>query len=294
VALSYVSEKLRGDLSFWRTVIRELPEDGWHLAFVQYGPLDLLGADKKTMLEAVKRNVEALSYGSDVVRGDPEVVMEALKRDWKGAKYCSRLEVNSISKAIAQDWRAISSYLDLLEPWKIEGMAKLVKINPQIVRDPRLGKVHEVMTLAVKQNGLLLACGTKELRDDRDLVDAAISQTWRALGFASKRLRNDMALITKALKQDGLALQHASDEIRDNASMVIDAMKRNPAAFRFAGTCLHADNSFWEVLVRTFYDTAWIKWLQHGRGQLSPGFSLPEEGAPLKAKASPLEHHKHR
>lgn len=64
------------------------------------------------MLEAVKHSVDALQYGSEQVRSEPQVMREAVKHSWRAVTHAAHLDPVSIVGAVEQDWRAISVYLD--------------------------------------------------------------------------------------------------------------------------------------------------------------------------------------
>ncbi|CAK9107807.1 unnamed protein product [Durusdinium trenchii] len=337
VALKWLTPELYQDPKFWLAVVTEIPH-GWRLAYEE-GPSSLCD-NVEVMLEAVKRNVDVLEYGTDRARGRvPRVVyqfmfdrrfrfdrlkQEAVKHSWRavapgaprdGVKktprreggiraWCSlrvarphaaKLDEASILKAVEQDWRAISVYLDQLSSLEeIEDVRRLVKSNPDIVRDPRLCGEKIIVLLAVKQAGQVLRHATEHLRDDESVAYAAVAQTlggtyaagtWRALEFVSARLKGDEDLVDLAFQQEGLALQHAAPQLRAAPLVVMRAMKRNAAAFHFADPQLHQDTAFWERLSRHF-PTAWIRWMRYGRYEdgPSPGFEAKPKAKP-KAKA---------
>ncbi|CAL1142518.1 unnamed protein product [Cladocopium goreaui] len=279
VALKRLTPALYEDPGFWLSVVKELPH-GWRLAYEQ-GPVSLRD-NVEVMLEAVKRNVDVLEYGTARVRADASIMQEAVKQSWRAVTHASaKLDVSSILKAVEQDWRAISIYLDQLNGLEeIEDVQKLVKANPEIVRDDRLKGEKMVVLLAVKQDGNVLRFCTDQLRDDEVVAYAAVTQTWRALEFVSQRLKGEEDLVDLAFKQEGLALQHAAPALRAQPLVVMRAMKRNAAAFHFADRHLHMDTAFWERLSRHF-PTAWLRWMRYGRwpGEIgyrpnkpSPGF----------------------
>ncbi|CAK9100888.1 unnamed protein product [Durusdinium trenchii] len=283
VALKWLTPELYQDPKFWLAVVTEIPH-GWRLAYEE-GPSSLCD-NVEVMLEAVKRNVDVLEYGTDRVRSEPSIIQEAVKHSWRAVAHAAKLDEASILKAVEQDWRAISVYLDQLSSLEeIEDVRRLVKSNPDIVRDPRLCGEKIIVLLAVKQAGQVLRHATEHLRDDESVAYAAVAQTWRALEFVSARLKGDEDLVDLAFQQEGLALQHAAPQLRAAPLVVMRAMKRNAAAFHFADPQLHQDTAFWERLSRHF-PTAWIRWMRYGRYEdgPSPGFEAKPKAKP-KAKA---------
>eukprot|EP00913_Durusdinium_trenchii_P018865 g17727.t1 len=196
------------DPKFWLAVVTEIPH-GWRLAYEE-GPSSLCD-NVEVMLEAVKRNVDVLEYGTDRARG------RAVKHSWRAVAHAAKLDEASILKAVEQDWRAISVYLDQLSSLEeIEDVRRLVKSNPDIVRDPRLCGEKIIVLLAVKQAGQVLRHATEHLRDDESVAYAAVAQTlggttWRALEFVSARLKGDEDLVDLAFQQD-VSEDHRSEE----------------------------------------------------------------------------------
>eukprot|EP00434_Breviolum_minutum_P029909 symbB.v1.2.026447.t1/scaffold2584.1/size75688/7 len=243
VSLKRLTPALYEDPAFWLGVVTEIPH-GWRLAYEE-GPVSLRD-NVEVMLEAVKRNVDVLEYGTARVRSEAAIMQEAVKHSWRAVAHsAAKLDVSSILKAVEQDWRAISIYLDqLCGVEEMEDVPKLVKSNPQIVRDGRLSGEKMVVLLAVKEDGRVLRYATDLLRDDEVVAYAAVSQTWHALEFVSQRLKGDEDLVEIAIKKEGLALQHAARELRCEPLVVMRAMKRNAAAFHFADRRLHQDWAF--------------------------------------------------
>ena len=118
---------------------------------------DLVRNDREVILEAVRKNGDALKYASIEGQGDREIVLEAIKTDGAGRSPSGMLQYAS------------------------EG--------------PRKDK--EVVLAAVRCNGMELRFASDELRKDREVVLAAVrrSNYGHAIIFASEELRKDREVV---------------------------------------------------------------------------------------------------
>ena len=101
----------------------------------------------------------ALEYASANLKGDRDVVIEAVKQDGRALKYASAELRGNIEK----------SDLDY---------------------ENKMQKSKEVVLEAVKQNGRALVYASPELKADREIVLEAVKQHGEALKYASPALRD--------------------------------------------------------------------------------------------------------
>lgn len=94
---------------------------------------------------------------------------------------------------------------------------------------------------AVKLSGEALQFAAQELRGDRAVVRAAVERDPCALEFAASKLQADRALVLFAVRLDGSALEFASDNLKRDKDAVLTAVCENGRAIRFASTTLRAD-----------------------------------------------------
>jgi len=134
-------------------------KDGWALTYAS----EELRADKDVVLAAVKKDGWALTYASEELRTDREFVLAAVKHVGSALNYASK----------------------------------------------ELRADRNVVLAAVKQSGWALKFASEDLRADREVVLAAVKQDGLALKFASKELRNDWSLRAASMVPFfALALEH--------------------------------------------------------------------------------------
>ncbi|WP_323595003.1 DUF4116 domain-containing protein [Aliarcobacter butzleri] len=69
----------------------------------------------------------------------------------------------------------------------------------------------EVALAAVKRNGLVLDCCSKELKDDFDIVLAAVSNNGVSIKYASDNLKDNKKIVDAALKNKSDAINYLSN-----------------------------------------------------------------------------------
>ena len=72
----------------------------------------------------------------------------------------------------------------------------------------------EVALAAVKRNGLVLDCCSKELKDDFDIVLAAVSNNGVSIKYASDNLRDNKKIVDAALKNKRDAINDLSSHMK--------------------------------------------------------------------------------
>lgn len=72
----------------------------------------------------------------------------------------------------------------------------------------------EVALAAVKRNGLVLDCCSKELKDDFDIVLAAISNNGVSIKYASDNLKDNKKIVDAALKNKSDAINYLSNHMK--------------------------------------------------------------------------------
>ncbi|CAK0851386.1 unnamed protein product, partial [Prorocentrum cordatum] len=83
---------------------------GWRVV-AQHGPPELR-RDRGIVLEAVRRDWEALELADESMRSDPELVRVAVRQDWRATIHAiGPVETSTMVEAVQQDWRAIDMFL---------------------------------------------------------------------------------------------------------------------------------------------------------------------------------------
>ena len=72
----------------------------------------------------------------------------------------------------------------------------------------------EVALAAVKRNGLVLYCCSKELKDDFDIVLAAVSNNGVSIKYASDNLKDNKKIVDAALKNKSDAINYLSNHMK--------------------------------------------------------------------------------
>ncbi len=72
----------------------------------------------------------------------------------------------------------------------------------------------EVALAAVKRNGLVLDCCSKELKDDFDIVLAAVSNNGVSIKYASDNLKDNKKIVDAALKNKSDAINYLSNHMK--------------------------------------------------------------------------------
>jgi hypothetical protein len=91
----------------------------------------------------------------------------------------------------------------------------------------------DIVTKAIKQNGLALQYASDGLKDNSTIVEEAIKKNGLALQYASDGLKDNSTIVEEAIKQNGLALQYASDGLKNNIDIVTKAIKQNGLALQY-------------------------------------------------------------
>lgn len=146
---------------------------------------------------------DLLSYASDRLKDDEEVVREAMRYSKIAYKFASERirSLRHVAEAAVRD----DGYNLEHVPWPLSH--------------------HKYMVMhAVQQTGTCLRLACKVLKNDKDVVLAAVKRDGGALTYASDELKNDKDVVIAAVKQDGMALCHASNEMQDDKDVVLEAI----------------------------------------------------------------------
>lgn len=116
----------------------------------------------------------------------------------------------------------------------LDKVPDLLQVLPQHYQEDR-----RLAARCLSQNGRMLG---KHLlhaiwSDDVEMVTLAVRNNGLALEYASKSLRNNLAVVYEAVKQNGMALAYASEMLRfryNHCDSIVDvAVAQNPAAAHF-------------------------------------------------------------
>ena len=239
--LSYASEALQDD---YELVLIAAKNDGLALAFAS----ERLKSNPDIVTAALQSNGGALRYASESIRSDPhfarlavsyrdpvakvslylsrpfrgnkELMMIALERDYQNFKHASA--------ALRDDDELVRTVL------KRHG-------GQLCFASARLRDDHDMVCLAVASRGKALEYASERLQADRDVVELALRNDGMALQYVHQQLQTCAQIVAIAVQQNGLALQFAPARCRGDKYLVTLALHNNGEALRFVAPALWKD-----------------------------------------------------
>jgi len=172
--------------------------------------------------EKVERDWERLAIAPPEVRGEANLVQDAIKVSFGEAlQYASdRLRSDSglVAQAVRLDGRTLRHALE-----KPGGPREDRKVVKQAIQQTwmayeyvgeSLRSDEEIALLAMRQSTEAMKFLPNDLRADRSFMLRAVQCDGLGLRFASPELQEDKEIVMLAAKQNWLALQHVSEEVR--------------------------------------------------------------------------------
>lgn len=151
-----------------RDVVRDAIRNSWGEA-LQYAAEELRG-DKELVLEAVNMDGRVLQYATDLIRADHAVVMAAVQQTWVSLQFATE---------------GPRSDREIVRAGIRQGAGVLQYASTELCAD------RDLMLEAVEIDGHALKYASAELRADRGLVLKAVRQTWEAFKYAHADLHTD-------------------------------------------------------------------------------------------------------
>ena len=189
--------------------------------------------DSDVVMEAVMQNGLALEHASEDLKESLEVTVAAIINNHDSGNFSY---IDDDSKRKIMDLEAL---MKSGEPGN-EGIRN--------VNDDLINLIHHIRTLDkieqeilkdlvgvlffVVQSGRFLQYFT-DFQCNVDVVQAAVRQEGLVLAYASKDLKSDRDVVLTAVRQDGTALAYASGELRADNTLVAEAKKSTPCPFGF-------------------------------------------------------------
>mmetsp|Transcript_81858 Transcript_81858/g.228058 ORF Transcript_81858/g.228058 Transcript_81858/m.228058 type:complete len:313 (-) Transcript_81858:163-1101(-) len=100
---------------------------------------------------------------------------------------------------------------------------------------------REIVTAAVRCDGVALQHASEELQADRGVVFAAVKSNGSALRFASDALRRDRDVVLTAVRGSALALRYAAEELWHDQEFTLGAVRAHGSALVYAPEHLRRD-----------------------------------------------------
>lgn len=175
----------------------------------------------------------ALEHASEDLKGSLEVTVAAIinNRDSGNFSYIDDdskrkiMDLEALMKSGEPGNEGIRNVNDDLSNL-IHHIRTLGEIEQEILKDP-VGVLFFVV-----QNGRFLQYFT-DFQCNVDVVQAAVRQEGLVLAYASKDLKSDRDVVLAAVKQNGDALKYASSELCADNTLVAEAKKNTPNPFGF-------------------------------------------------------------
>ena len=171
---------------------------------------------KQEIIKSIKDGFMELNNFNETIRGDRDIVIEAINKDSWNLRYAS--------PELRNDREIV------LEAMKSNG------IILQCAGE-KLRKDRELVLLAVQEENNPLIISSEliplKFRDDREIVLHAVKNCPFNIQYASPELQNDKEIVLEAVKRDGYMLQNASKELQNDKEVVLLAIKNDGHAFRF-------------------------------------------------------------
>eukprot|EP00971_Amphidinium_carterae_P279235 5543085-Amphidinium_carterae.3 len=103
---------------------------------------------------------------------------------------------------------------------------------------------HEIVTVAVKQNGWSLRFAAECCRGDPEIVLIAVTSCGSALEFATGNCTSDHEIVLASVRHSGHVLKYAGEACRCNREIALAAVEQNECALAWVSDELLEDDSF--------------------------------------------------
>ena len=197
LSLRYLDQSLRADFDLVKLAINN-DQSGLALSFAS----EDLRNNKELVINAVRRSGYALKYASRNLRNDKDIVLEAIANDPRSLKFASSILKGNLEvakKAIESDGRALQyASNSIRDREEIVSLAISYDAHNFEYASSRLKNSKSFSLPILKDNGLVLKYLSEELRSDKEIVLAAVRSYGRSIIFASEELKNDPNILSAA------------------------------------------------------------------------------------------------
>ncbi len=187
-------------------------------------------------------NDSPLKYASESIRNDIEVVLAAIQKDGRAISYVSdnlKKNVDIVFESLKNG--AGLSYFKYL-PFELQNRENLLLTLKNGGGDIDLIPINfrdkELLMSAIKYYAKNLSQASAELKNDKEIVLAAVKSFGELLEFVSYELRNDLEIVLSAVSQNGAALKFASEELKNNKEIILTAVSNKHCSL--SNSCLPA------------------------------------------------------
>ncbi len=217
-----------------------------------------LRSDREIALAAVSRWGPSLEYADKELKSDREIVLAAVSQDGLALEFaCQKFQYDReiVLAAVSQRGDALQY---AYKPFKSDREIVLaafinrhyLQLSPMYL-PANLKSDRDFFFAAVRQNGKIISCVSKELKSDREFVLAAVMNDHDtpndsyydgiALKYADKKFKSDRELVLAAVSQLGSALKYADKKFKSDREIVLAAVNQLGSALQFADKELKSD-----------------------------------------------------
>ncbi|EFC41540.1 predicted protein [Naegleria gruberi] len=217
-------------------------------------------SDRDFMMQAVKMSGHHLSFASDTLKKDRELVLEAVKSDGNAIflDHCFGLDREIVFTALKSKYLVTIDFFNNVWFNDREFVEYAVKYKARVLKKALFFVDDKQIVLdAVRKNGMDLRYASEDLRNDRLVVMTAVIDDGAAIQFAPQfQADKEMALIAvktsplalsylhfsmkadkdvalAAVSHYGQSIQYVSQSLRTNREIILKAVKNNLSALTF-------------------------------------------------------------
>lgn len=161
---------------------------------------------------AVQQDGRALEFASDILRMDERIVETAARQDPHALEFA---ELEPSYEVVRE---ALEEMPELYDPSGAFCGGTKNPIPDQFYENP------EIVSMAVKYNGLYLEFASEDLKNDVDIVRQAVKEDGRALQFASETLRDTPIVVATAIQSWRTLPQDAVVETVNLGADIVDGI----------------------------------------------------------------------
>jgi len=176
--------------------------------------------DKEFVLEATKRNWQALRHAAPECRADQDLVHQAVKHDWRAIHAAAvplLADFAIVAAAVRQDWTAI----------------QIASAGPRASQ--------RIVLMAVKQDWRAINFAARSLRADKEVMLAAVQQVWEAIKFAADNILADREVLLAALENHFPALEYAAESLWNDHAFVLCVVQADWTLLERASPLVRSD-----------------------------------------------------
>ena len=233
-ALHLLSAERTAFLSIKQNALDALSRGGW-IAEEAYA---VWSNDASFILQANTMYSDAFEYASPELQANEDVVMAAIKDNWRVLKYANpavRDNIDIILAVIKISGQALEYASPALQANEAVVMAA-VEMEGKVLRyaSSALQDNERIVLAAVKSNASALKFASKTMKNNQEIFLSALDGYYRALEWAGEAIKKDEKMVMLAVLRSGTNLQFADKALQSNEEIVLAAIQQDPSALCYA------------------------------------------------------------